>query len=149
MVEILSNFDIMDLSKLLKIDLIACCSKSQLQNYKIKNGSFVINLDDNAGSHWVALYIRNNYACYFDPFAMKPPNSVIKYCENIDLVINRDTIQKINQQCCGWYCIAFLHYMTKQKNNNLGYNLMMFNEPFDLDNTSNNDNILQEYFRKL
>ena len=39
-------------------------------NDKIKDGAYVINLDEyfDIGTHWVALYVRNNVATYFDSF---------------------------------------------------------------------------------
>ena len=35
---------------------------------KIKDGAYVINLDEysDIGTHWVALYVRNNDVAYFD-----------------------------------------------------------------------------------
>ena len=40
---------------------------------KIKGGVFVINLDkySNIGTHWVALYVRNNDIAYFDSFGVE------------------------------------------------------------------------------
>ena len=40
---------------------------------KIKDGAYVINLDEysNIGTHWVALYIHNNDVTYFDSFGVE------------------------------------------------------------------------------
>ena len=40
---------------------------------KIKDGAFVINLDEysDIGTHWVALYINNNDVTYFDSFEVE------------------------------------------------------------------------------
>ena len=42
-------------------------------NEKIKNGAYVINLDENSdiGTHWIALYIRNNDVIYFNSFGVE------------------------------------------------------------------------------
>ena len=38
----------------------------------IKNGAYVINLDEYAdvGTHWIALYVKNNEVIYFDSFGV-------------------------------------------------------------------------------
>ena len=38
----------------------------------IKDGSYVINLDEypDVGTHWIALYVRNNEVIYFDSFGL-------------------------------------------------------------------------------
>ena len=43
-------------------------SRDNLQ--KIKDGAYIINLDEysNIGTHWVAFYVQNNRATYFDSF---------------------------------------------------------------------------------
>ena len=40
---------------------------------KIKNGAYVINLDEYAdvGSHWIALYVKDNEIVYFDSFGVE------------------------------------------------------------------------------
>ena len=39
-------------------------------NLSIKKGAYVINLDEYAdlGTHWIALYVKNNEVIYFDSF---------------------------------------------------------------------------------
>ena len=40
---------------------------------KTKNGACVINLDEYAdvGTHWIALYVKNNEITYFDSFGVE------------------------------------------------------------------------------
>ena len=40
---------------------------------KIKDGAYVINLDEysDIGTHWVTLYINNNDVTYFDSFGVE------------------------------------------------------------------------------
>ena len=47
---------------------------------KIKNEGYVINLDEysDIGTHWVALYVRNNNVTYFDYFGVKHVPKEIK-----------------------------------------------------------------------
>ena len=39
---------------------------------KIKDGAYIINLDEYSyiGTHWVALYVKNNDITYFDSFGV-------------------------------------------------------------------------------
>ena len=40
---------------------------------KIKDGTYVINIDEysDIGTHWIALYVVNNDATYFDSFVVE------------------------------------------------------------------------------
>ena len=46
----------------------------------IKNRAYVINLDDyaDAGTHWIALYVKNDEVIYFDSFGVKHVPKEIK-----------------------------------------------------------------------
>ena len=49
---------------------------------KIKDGAYVINLDEysDIGTHWVALYVKNNDITYFDSFGVEHmPKEIIKF----------------------------------------------------------------------
>ena len=49
---------------------------------KLKTGAYVINLDEYAdvGSHWIALYVKNNEVIYFDSFGIKNvPTEIEKF----------------------------------------------------------------------
>ena len=41
--------------------------------YKIKDGAYIINLDEysDIGTHWVAFYVQNNNVIYFDSFRVE------------------------------------------------------------------------------
>jgi hypothetical protein len=152
-VELLSNFDIIELCKMFNIKLISCVSKDLLKTIKQQDGSYVINLDDSdsskGGTHWVALVINKNNACYFDPFGILPPTEIKYFCKNKMLTFSKDQIQNEKQSSCGYYCLAFLHYMTIHIKQNISIKtiLNVFLKPFDLDNTPKNDNILQKYLK--
>ena len=47
-------------------------SRDNLPN-KIKDGAYVINLDEylDIGTHWIALYVKNNGITYFDSFEVE------------------------------------------------------------------------------
>ena len=47
---------------------------------KIKDGAYLINLDEytDIGTHWIALYVRNNEIIYFDGFGVEYISKDIK-----------------------------------------------------------------------
>ena len=152
--DLLSNFDIIELCNQMNINLIDCLPKDMLKLKKPVNGGYVINLDnstsDKGGTHWVSLWIDNNQACYFDPFGTLPPKEIIIFCKKKVFVYSKDQVQNVDQSCCGYYCIAFLHFINyKRIKNNLKTSLNLFLKPFDLDNTTKNDNILQDYLKNI
>ena len=148
--EILSNIDIEQLCKLLKIPLIACVSKNRLKDYKPVNGGYIINLMDSGGggSHWVALWIHQNNAIYFDSFGEIYPYDVKKFVKNKNFYYNTDQIQHLTQDSCGYFCIFFL-YMT-HSNQHL-YPRVLLNRFINVfsDNERDNDNILQKYLKNI
>ena len=57
-------------------------SSDNLPNNNIKNGAYVINLDEyhDIGTHWVALYVNNKIAIYFDSFEVEHiPKEIMKF----------------------------------------------------------------------
>ena len=56
-------------------------SRDNLPN-KIKDGTYIINLDEysDIGTHWVALYVKNNDVTYFDSFGVEHiPKEIKKF----------------------------------------------------------------------
>ena len=62
---LLTNFEI---QKHYQNDLRFNCAYSKDNLTKIKDGGYIINLDEyyDIGTHWVALYISNGDVTYFD-----------------------------------------------------------------------------------
>ena len=59
-------------------------SRDNLPN-KIKDGVYVINLDEysDIGTHWVALYVKNNDVTFFDSFGVEhTPKKILKILSN-------------------------------------------------------------------
>ena len=58
---------------------------------KIKNGAYVINLDEyrDIGTHWVALYVNNKTIIYFDSFGVEHiPKEIMKFISNKNIITN-------------------------------------------------------------
>lgn len=83
----------------------------------IPEGNTVYNL--NGQSHWVALCRDGNDYFYFDSYAVVPP----QHLEDLIMEGSRDglymyntkEIQAINSSSCGFYCVAFLKWMSNRK----------------------------------
>lgn len=155
--EILSNIDIDILTKRFIKDIDCfCVSKDRLKQMKPETGGYIINLQDSTegfGTHWVSLYL-NDICVYFDSFGMIYPIEVLEFCRRYkkqELIYNPTQIQHIKQECCGYYCIMFLHYMSGK--NTVYYDkdfyLSNFIKKFDIMDFDKNDRIVKRYFKNL
>ena len=85
---------------------------------KIKGGVFVINLDkySNIGTHWVALYVRNNDIAYFDSFGVEHiPEETKAFIGNKNIQKKIFRIQTYDSIMCGYFCIGFIHFVLAGK----------------------------------
>ena len=70
-------------------------SRDNLSN-KISDGAYVINLDEysDIGTHWIALYVKNNDITYFDSFGVEHiPEEIMKFIGNKNIKTNIFRIQ--------------------------------------------------------
>ena len=64
---------------------------------EIKDGSYVINIDEysDTGIYWVALYVSNNDATYFESFRVKYiPKEIKEFINNKNIKTNIFRIQE-------------------------------------------------------
>ena len=104
----------------------------------IKKGAYVINLDDynDIGTHWIALYIRNN-CIYFDSFGVEHiPNEIKTFIGSKDIISN---IFRLIM--CGYFCIAFIDFML------VGKTLLQFTNLFSPQDFKKNDKIVGKMFK--
>ena len=126
----LTNTQIRDMARKMSIPLADIAYKTDLPKKFEFNKSYFINLDDeykedgtlNQGSHWTCLQI-NKYpndlieAIYFDPYGIGAPESVKKVFNNTigakgrQFPHNTKDVQSLMSNACGWFCLAFLHYI--------------------------------------
>ena len=84
----------------------------------IKKGAYVINLDEyeDAGTHWIALYVKNKKVVYFDSFGVEHVHKeIIKFIKNKDIIANIFRLQAYDSIMCGYFCIKFIDYMFDDK----------------------------------
>ena len=94
-------------------------SRDNLPN-SIKNGAYLINLDD---LDWVALYVNNKTIIYFDSFGVEHiPKEIIKFISNNEqsssakarnkkIITNIYRIQPYDSIMCGYFCLEFINFM--------------------------------------
>ena len=73
--------------------------KKKIIIIKIKEGAYVINLDEHAdtGTHWIALFCNRNEIVYFDSFGVEHiPEEIKKFIGNKNINANIFRIQANN-----------------------------------------------------
>ena len=93
------------------------CSRGNLP--KIKDGAYVINLDEysDIGTHWVALYLNNNDVIYFDSFGVEHiPKDIKAFVDcSLSITTNIFRIQAYDWIMCGYFCIGCIDFMLAGK----------------------------------
>ena len=110
---------------------------------KVKDGAYVINLDEYSeiGTHWIALYVKNNNVTYFDSFGVEHiPQEIKIFIKNKNIKINIFRTEAYDSIMCGYFCIGFINFMFKGKTLTEYTNLF---SPYDF---KKNDNVILNYF---
>ena len=110
----------------------------------IKKAAHVINLDkhEDAGTHWIALYVKNKKVVYFDSFVVEHvPKEIIKFIKNRDIIAIIFRLQAYDSIMCGYFCIKFIDYMFDDKTLIDYTNLF---SPHDLKKNNKNDIIIKD-----
>ena len=108
---------------------------------KIKKGAYIINSDEykDAGTHWIALYVKNKKVVYFDSFGVEHvPKEMIKFIKNKDIIANIFRLQAYNSIMSGYFCIKFIDYMFDDKN------LIDYTNLFSPHDFKKNDKIIKD-----
>ena len=86
---------------------------------KIKDGTYIINLDDysDIGTHWVSLYVNNNDVTYLDSFGLEHIPKKIKafISPSLSITANIFRVQAYDLIMCGYFCIGFIDFVFKGK----------------------------------
>ena len=111
---------------------------------KIKDGAYVINLDEYAdvGTHWIALFCNRNEIVYFDSFGVEHvPEEIKKFIGNKNIKANIFRVQANNSIMCGYFCIGLTDFMIA------GKKLTDFTSLFSPHDFERNDTIIVIYFK--
>ena len=115
-------------------------SRDNLPN-KIKDGAYVMNLDkySDIGTHWIALYVKNNVVTYFDIFGVEHiPKEIKTFIKNRNIKRNIFRIQVYDSIMYGYFCIAFIDFMLQGKSLTKYKNLFSPNDFKKKDDTTLN-----------
>ena len=85
---------------------------------KIKDGAYVINLDEYAdvGTHWIALFCNRNETVYFDSFGVEHvPEEIKEFVENKNIKANIFRVKANDSVMCGYFCTGFTDFMVAGK----------------------------------
>jgi len=126
----LTDKQIKNLSKKMQIPLGAVCFKDEIPKVEF-NKSYFVNMEDsvdekgqlNPGTHWVMFQVSKypngeEAPIYFDSYGQSPPENVKKAISSIckkHLPHTTKDIQSLMNNACGFYCLAFAHYINSSK----------------------------------
>jgi hypothetical protein len=139
----LSNFELMDIIKDMKLDYHfgGVFSKDLLPQELIREKFYIVNLqdhDEGSGTHWCVFYYNKPLtSIYFDSYGFIAPldveNSIKPY------IYNNGEIQDFDSSACGYFCIAFIKFLHNKDNKQEAYKtfLKLFKQQ-----TVKNDKIL-------
>ena len=111
---------------------------------KIKDGAYVINLDEYAdvGAHWIALFCNRNEIVYLDSFGVKHvPQEIKKSVGNKNIKANIFGVQANDSVMSGYFWIGFIDFMLAGKKSTDYTNMF---SPYDF---KKNDDIILTYFK--
>ena len=109
---------------------------------KIKDGTYVINLDEYAdvATHCIALFCNKNETVYFDSFGVEHiPEEVKEFIGNKNIKTKIFRVQANDSVMCGYFCIGLIDFMLAGKI--LADNRNLF-PPHDF---KKNDNVILSY----
>lgn len=123
----LSNFELAKLAQKMRLPLERICFKNELSYEPLKyNVGYIINSqndvdedtgEDNVGAHWTALYVAKTKdgriePLFFDSFGAPPAEEIKKYVAPHYLPYFTKDIQSLMADCCGFYCLAYLYFIS-------------------------------------
>ena len=111
---------------------------------KIKDGRYVINLDEHAdvGTHCIALSCNKNEIVYFDSYGVAHvPEEIKEFIGNKNIIANIFRVQANNSVMCGYFCIGFIDFMLA------GKKLTDYTSLFSPHDFKKNDDIILSYFK--
>ena len=110
----------------------------------INTAAYVINLSEceDVGTHWIALYVKNNEVIYFDSFGVgRVPKEIKRFIGVKNTKTNIFRIQADDSRMCGYFCIGIADFMFARKT------LIDFSSLFSPYDFKKNDKIILDYFK--
>ena len=117
---------------------------SRNNSSKIRDGPYKISLDEyeSIGTHWITLYVNAENVTYFDNFGVENiPKEIRKFIGNKSIITNIHRIQAYDLIMCGYFSIAFIDFMLKDKS------LLEYTNSFSPNKYKKNDKVILKYFQ--
>ena len=123
----LTNYQILALAKKMNTPLERVCFKDELKDEPLKyNRGYIVNLSDSVfkdgtqaeGTHYVAFFVKKCMngkvePIAFDSYGVAPCQEIMDYINDGKTPpYNKVDIQSICGEMCGWFCLAFLYYIS-------------------------------------
>ena len=85
----MSNFDLLDWCRYLKIPINNVLSRDQTAPHNHKQALFIYNLEPSymKGVHWTSTYVKNNVINYFDSFGLPPFQELVDHAKRKNLTL--------------------------------------------------------------
>ena len=85
----MSNFDLLEWCKYLKIPINNVLSRDTKAPHNHKLAIFIYNLEPSYmnGSHWIATYVEDNVINYFDSFGSPPFQEIVDHAKKKNLTL--------------------------------------------------------------
>ena len=109
-----------------------CFSKDQISLIE-NNKSIIINLNNSnePGSHWIALKRVKNTIFVFDSFGIGYlPMAIFKVYKNFKIITNIYRIQHFSSNLCGMFCVSFILFDIKNKDNFIKFSTLFNSSDF-------------------
>jgi hypothetical protein len=145
-----TNFELKFLCDKLGIAVRAVCMCDELPS-PLPDGAYIVNLQrhEESGSHWCGLCKSQNTVFYCDSFGC------IYTVEEEDLFrkqgyityMNQQQLQHVRSHMCGYFSVAFLLYMLKEKGSNIS-KFKRYVKMFDTKNLLANDAVVKNYIEQ-
>ena len=166
----LTDSQITELCKRMKIPLGAIVFKDELSSPLEYNKAYFVNLEDshdedgneNDGTHWTYLQL-SKYPngkidkIFFDPYGAPPSENIKKVVKETTktegLPYTKKDIQSLLNNACGFYCLGLGHFInaSQYRSGSLYDDVNTFMEMFEDLNTSidfkKNEYVLKHFFR--
>jgi hypothetical protein len=95
------------LKRKMKNGFKGCFARNDLPK-NLENGYYVLNLDDDEGTHWTGFIVSKNEIEYFDPFGFQPPNELIAKKGDRRIIFSTHSLQNLVSVSCGLWVIFYL-----------------------------------------
>lgn len=142
---ILSDRDLIFLNTAFNLRINHIGVQNEFITKRANQGNYIININSGGMGHWVALNIKGDEATYFDSYGIPPPPQVIKFIKSnkLKMTWNINDIQDYAGIECGFYCVAFIHYMNTHTHGDVRDFTALFKN-----DTRSNHTILRAYLKR-